>query len=298
MSSASRRKTRSSGSIASPPGLRPMPKTARASRVPSMSRMRNTARNTRCGASCMANSLCARWRGGFFRNFDPERHIAKKRLAYYPDFPLILGIDQGGRPALIIMQPTARGQVRILDEVVTDSGPFHRQRAFATMCARPARKRLPGARIASAGADPAGFLGADSQNGEMAWAQTLQQALGIAIPTSLDAGNRCAPRVVRPRAADEYRRRNARIADFAAFEAAHPGFRLEICVEEGTDPARREIAAAQGRICRYTGRAAIRASHLARAARRALGGLHRGARRWRAAAGRAPRDEGQFPVLR
>lgn len=116
-----------------------------------------------------------------FPEFDPDRHIAKTPIEFDPDFPLMLGIDQGGRPAMVLFQQRARGQVVVLDEIVTDPDHVTGLNAFATMVGDLLQSEYRGARITVAGADPAGFMGADSLNGELAWAQMLTRALGVQI---------------------------------------------------------------------------------------------------------------------
>jgi len=67
---------------------------------------------------------------GFLLDGDPvhplysdDRHYAGHDLIAYPGLPLLLGFDcgPGGRPAVAIFQITPKGQMRVLDEIVTDS---------------------------------------------------------------------------------------------------------------------------------------------------------------------------------
>lgn len=116
-----------------------------------------------------------------FPEFDPQRHIAKKPIAFNPDFPLMLGIDQGGRPAVILMQQIARRQIVVLDEIVFDPDHVTGLRALADTLLGLLASDYQGARVTLAAADPAGFTGADTLGGEMAWAQMLASALGIQI---------------------------------------------------------------------------------------------------------------------
>ncbi|TNE43432.1 MAG: hypothetical protein EP341_11460 [Sphingomonadales bacterium] len=50
-----------------------------------------------------------------FESFVPERHVAKERLQYQPEWPLIVGLDFARNPAAVIGQ-LIRGQLYILDE--------------------------------------------------------------------------------------------------------------------------------------------------------------------------------------
>ncbi len=50
-----------------------------------------------------------------FESFRPEVHVAKQSLEYFPEWPLILGIDFARNPAAIMGQ-LIRGQLRALDE--------------------------------------------------------------------------------------------------------------------------------------------------------------------------------------
>jgi hypothetical protein len=67
---------------------------------------------------------------GFLLDGDPvhplyndDLHYAGHDLVAYPGLPLLMGFDcgPGGRPAAVIFQITPKGQMRVLDEIVTES---------------------------------------------------------------------------------------------------------------------------------------------------------------------------------
>lgn len=114
-----------------------------------------------------------------YPEYSDDLHLASTPLQPIKGLPIKLGFDQGiQRPACIIGQRTPAGQYRILSEVVPG-------RMGATRFAEAVRRELsevaPNYPIENGYADPAGFFGADKENNEFAWAETVQNALEIPI---------------------------------------------------------------------------------------------------------------------
>lgn len=87
-----------------------------------------------------------------FPEYLDSRHFAGD-LEWYKGLPLILGWDFGLTPSCVFMQCTAKGQIRVLDELVSDSMGI---RQFSTQVVKPhLSAHYPGADIQSYG-DPAG----------------------------------------------------------------------------------------------------------------------------------------------
>jgi hypothetical protein len=125
-----------------------------------------------------------------YPEFDGARHVAEEELKPMRGVALRLGFDQGVTgPAMIVAQFDYRGQLRILDELVPGSriGPT----AFGKQCKNFLRERYGDFDVLSATCDLAGFSGGDKEEGDHAWAETVSEALEIALlpaPTNeLDA---------------------------------------------------------------------------------------------------------------
>lgn len=140
------------------------------------------------------NAHKPRWVNRFVRNrygpsgdgqpvfdlYSDERHLAPDDLKPLPNHGLQLGFDQGlTQPACTISQRSrATGQKRVLAEVLP--GRMNARR-FAAKVREEIAEVAPGLPIESAYADPAGFGGADTEAGELAWAEIVAQELGIVI---------------------------------------------------------------------------------------------------------------------
>lgn len=105
----------------------------------------------------------------------------KDELPALPGVPLQLGFDQGlRRPACVgAQQDPASGQWRVLFEVVPG-------RMSARRFAKHVREKIlevaPGVPLADVHyADPAGFAGADREDGQTAWAEQVAAELGIVV---------------------------------------------------------------------------------------------------------------------
>lgn len=116
-----------------------------------------------------------------YPDFDHEKVFASTPLPVLTQVPLHAGLDQGLSPALELFQvDPATGQVRFLAEVVPGHG-IGPERFAALIVAKLQEPRF---RLAAPGlwfADPAGFYGADRQNGELSWAQAIGAAIGRTV---------------------------------------------------------------------------------------------------------------------
>lgn len=115
-----------------------------------------------------------------FDLYADERHLAPDDLQPLPNHPLQLGFDQGlTQPACTISQRSRRtGQKRVLAEVLPGRMGARR---FAEKVREEIAAVAPGVPIESAYVDPAGLTGADTEAGELAWAEIVASELGITI---------------------------------------------------------------------------------------------------------------------
>jgi len=91
-----------------------------------------------------------------FPEFRDEIHIAKSPLEYINGVPLVLAWDFGNTPACVVLQPSPRGQLRVLREFVTPEGESRGIKQFAQNIVKPALDvEFPEAKYISYG-DPAG----------------------------------------------------------------------------------------------------------------------------------------------
>lgn len=87
-------------------------------------------------------------------NFNDSVHIASSVLDPLPGFPLVLGFDFGLNPSCIVGQHTDRGQLRAIDEFVSDSMGL---KQFCQNILVPTlRTRYTNYPILGGGADPSG----------------------------------------------------------------------------------------------------------------------------------------------
>lgn len=93
--------------------------------------------------------------------------------------PLRLCFDQGVRgPAMIVMQWTPEGQLRVLDEYCPGRiGPS----GFARECQLFLKTKYRGYVIERATGDPAGFFGGDTETGDKSMFETVQEIMDITI---------------------------------------------------------------------------------------------------------------------
>ena len=115
-----------------------------------------------------------------FEEFDDAMHLAPTELKPAPGVPIVLGFDQGlGQPACVGFQPMPSGQRRVLFEVVPGRMSARR---FAETVRNEIILVAPDHPLADVHwCDPAGFTGADKEDGELAWAEIVAAELGIVI---------------------------------------------------------------------------------------------------------------------
>src|SRR5438128_1573728 len=66
-----------------------------------------------------------------YEGFDPDVHVAKRELPYYPNLPLCLGWDWGLSPACVIAQLNPLGQLQIFPSFCPEEREFEGIYAFA-----------------------------------------------------------------------------------------------------------------------------------------------------------------------
>lgn len=114
-------------------------------------------------------------------DYDDSVHYADGELPLIRDLPLRLSFDQGVTgPAMLISQYTYTGQLRVLEEFAPGRmGPTR----FGERCKILLQERygtIPPSRWLAV-CDPAGFSGGDTEGGDLAWAETVANILGIVI---------------------------------------------------------------------------------------------------------------------
>jgi hypothetical protein len=116
----------------------------------------------------------------YAREWSRRKHVAAGRLAVLPGLPLHIGFDQGLSPAAVLGQKNAFGQARIYRELYLGHGVGIERflEALLSLLTQPPFLGLPAGVYT---ADPAGFYGADRQNGESTWAEAVAKGLGHAI---------------------------------------------------------------------------------------------------------------------
>ena len=122
-----------------------------------------------------------------YRSFDQTRHIASAKLDPVEGLPLLIGMDAALHPAAILGQPMPNGQIRITDELVPGQG-FGASR-FAEMLLDLLDRRYAMCTDIRAWADPASQYGADREGGELAWIETMQEALHMPILIPANGSN-------------------------------------------------------------------------------------------------------------
>ena len=116
-----------------------------------------------------------------YPEFNPDLHVAARRLEPHPGRRVIVGADAGGTPAAGFWQEQPDGQWRLLAEISTHArehasvtGP----RRFGEAIARILAERFRGCAVEGV-ADPSSAWGADSADGEAAWLDIVGHEAGI-----------------------------------------------------------------------------------------------------------------------
>ena len=116
-----------------------------------------------------------------YPEYSDEQHLSPVPLKPVAGIPIDIGADGGiQRPAAVFGQWLPKGQWRILGEYVPGrKGP----KGFAEGCKTYFTQRFPGCQMGQLFVDPAAFAGSDKESGDLAWAETLGQMLGVpALP--------------------------------------------------------------------------------------------------------------------
>lgn len=115
-----------------------------------------------------------------YDTYDDAKHVAEEDLKPIAGLGLHLGFDQGVTgPAMVICQRTYRGQFRQIDELVP--GKRIGATSFGRECKNLLQARYAGCWIESAYCDLAGWAGGDKEEGDHSWAESVEEALGIAL---------------------------------------------------------------------------------------------------------------------
>lgn len=110
----------------------------------------------------------------FDKTFNPDFHLAKTPFTPLksPDYPLIIGQDFGRTPCSVLMQRNAKGQMVVLDEVVSENMGIETY-VNEKLAPKLARSEYLGCHVVVA-PDPAGF--AKQQLGEVSPADIIRSA--------------------------------------------------------------------------------------------------------------------------
>lgn len=129
----------------------------------------------------MVHSLPANVGAGdpVYPEFSRAIHVADQPLEPLPGVLLSTGIDAGGSPAGVVGQFLPNGQLRLLAEICAEPGCGPAR--FSSMYYEMLIERFRGLPFLEAFGDPAAFMGADTQNGELSWMQTVGKALSLNI---------------------------------------------------------------------------------------------------------------------
>lgn len=137
-----------------------------------------------------------------YSEFSDLRHVSEAPLSFYPQLPLILGLDAGLNPAAVAGQRLPDGRRVVLDELVGETGTGATR--FGEMLAQRLHERFPAARQVIAWADPSAAYGVDRKADERSWIEIIEAKTGIRVrpaPTNnlvprLDAVRRPLTRLI------------------------------------------------------------------------------------------------------
>jgi hypothetical protein len=115
-----------------------------------------------------------------YDTFDLTIHRTNELLKPLPNLPFYLGLDGGGRPACAIAQ-FPNGRLRALREITSQPDKVTGAKRFAGYILDVLLEDFRGLPCGGAYGDPADFSGADTVAGELAFMQTVSQALSIPI---------------------------------------------------------------------------------------------------------------------
>jgi hypothetical protein len=114
-----------------------------------------------------------------FPEYSDDLHLSMAPLSAVPGRGIYLGFDQGLRhPAMVVLQQLSSGQFVVLGECVP--GRMNARR-FAELCRQLIADIAPGQPVLGAWSDPAGFDGADTEAGDLAWSEIVAVTLDIVL---------------------------------------------------------------------------------------------------------------------
>jgi hypothetical protein len=114
-----------------------------------------------------------------YPEFNLRRHRSSGSITPRPGLPLAIGLDAGGSPAAVIVQFLPNGQLLVLREICAQPGTGPSR--FSEMLMEVLLSDFAGLAIGEAWGDPSAFWGADRQNGELSFMETVARALNISI---------------------------------------------------------------------------------------------------------------------
>ncbi|MCO5091986.1 hypothetical protein [Bosea sp. (in: a-proteobacteria)] len=115
----------------------------------------------------------------YAREYRSRIHVAPGPIPVIAGLPLHAGLDQGLTPAILFFQEDTYGQLRVLQEVAPGHGTGIQR--FVALVLPWLHGRFKGLPLGTFSGDPAGFIGADKLNGELAWMEAVSVALGLQI---------------------------------------------------------------------------------------------------------------------
>lgn len=120
-----------------------------------------------------------------YDKFSLDIHRSDQPLDPLPGLPFYLGLDAGGTPACAIGQFLPDGRLRALREIVSSPNVVTGAERFAIAIAEVLLRDFKGLACGGAWGDPSAWYGADKTHGELAFMETVAQALSIQIlPTA------------------------------------------------------------------------------------------------------------------
>lgn len=127
-----------------------------------------------------------------YDRFNINKHRSDVNLEPVKELPFYMGFDAGGRPACGIGQFMPNGQFRGLREIISEPKQVTGPDRFSVAVMEVLLRDFRGMACGGAWGDPSAWYGADKVRGELAFMETVAQALQINImPTATnDLGSR------------------------------------------------------------------------------------------------------------
>lgn len=122
----------------------------------------------------------------YVKEFRQQVHVARQRLAVDPDMPILIGGDPGmSNAALVIAQPTAQGQIRVLREIVPGQG--YGATAIGWLLVAMLNSDFRACSKAYGWLDPAGSYGGG--HAQLTWMEEISGVTGIPFQIPGDGNN-------------------------------------------------------------------------------------------------------------